>query len=379
MNERTIENIKVEIRKNAFLYIMSKFLYLPVKIFQKYRLKREINKKIRILSEELTNRKPSVKRVFYFGVPIHQNLGDTAQMYCIRQWIHHNYRDCDLVEIETWPSYSKTIRKLLKKLMLPDNLIVIESGATFCNIHDDHEMHRYILSEYKNNRVLFMPNTVNLQDNVEMRKTATLFNNHPKAVFLARDPESFNMIKPFFDNNRILLFPDIVTSLIGNISFSEKREGILVCKRIDGEKIYTDSDTNILIQQLKTLAKTDLTDTNFERSPEYTLSHVEEEIFRKLKQFASYDVVLTDRYHGMIFALVANTPVVVLATKGHKVREGALWFMKDYPDSIWFCETPEEAYRQVGVVLSNKTSCTNKSLYKEKYFNNLKKLFDKIV
>ena len=379
MNKRLIENIKVKVRRFPFLYTISKVLYKPVSIFDAFIFKMKLKRKVSLTAKFLKELKPSNKKVFYFGVPIHENLGDTAQMYCIRKWININYSDCELVEIETWVSYNKKIRSLIKELLVPNDIIIIESGATFSNIHDDHEMHRYILSEYTDNKVLFMPNTVNIFDEKEIKKTAALFNNHYKAVFLARDPESLRMVTPYFNNKRIYLFPDIVTSLIGNIHFNEQRNGILVCKRIDGEKKYTDSETKILMKKLCNLSNTDLTDTDFESTPEYTYNHVEEEIIKKIKMFASYDVVLTDRYHGMIFSLIANTPVVVLATKGHKVREGALWFKKDYPNSIWFCESPESAYSQVELLVNQKIRCENKSFYKEQYFDKLKELFEQTV
>ena len=327
----------------------------------------------------LITMEPRDKRVFYMGVPVHENLGDAAQMFCIRKWIRQYYSEYDLVEIESEPTNSKRVRSQLEKIIIKENILIVESGATFSDKHVDHSMHRYLLETFKENKLLFMPNTVNLHDTNQMRITANLFNEHPKSMFLARDPESLNMIKPYFDNSRIKLYPDIVTMLIGNVEFKGERNGILVCKRIDGEKLYTDSDSKVMIQKLKSLGNVDLTDTDFEKDIEYTYSHLEEVIMNKLHLFSKYNVVLTDRYHGMIFSLIANTPVVVLATVGHKVREGAKWFKQDYPNSIWFCETPEEAYTQVKKLVNAKVRCNNTGLYKERYFDKLKEQFDNIL
>ena len=300
-------------------------------------------------------------------------------MYCIRKWIDDNYLNYERVEIESIPTSNKHVRRELERLLLPENDIIIESGATFSNKHVDHPMHRYILARFKNNRVLFMPNTVNLHDSTEMLKTAELFNNHQKSLFLARDPESLNMIMPYFDSKRILLCPDIVTSLIGNTNIHNKRNGILVCKRIDGEKLYSDYDIKELLDNLRKISKVDITDTNFDNSIEYTYAHLKEELTKKIELFASYNVILTDRYHGMIFSLIANTPVVVLATQGHKVREGALWLKQDYPNSIWYCNTCEEAFAKVKDIYENNTTIENQSIYKEKYFDRLYSLFSSIV
>ena len=311
-------------------------------------------------------------KVFYFGVPIHENLGDAAQMYCIRKWVYENYPKHELVEVETFPTYKKTVRRILKNIIKPSDLIICESGATFCNRHEDHGMHRYLLENFKNNRIVFFPQTVDLTDKGQMSITAKLFNENPKAIFLARDPESYRMVLEHFDNERIKLFPDIVTSLIGNIDFESKREGILVCKRIDGEKKYSDASISTLLSNLKSLGtQLDMTDTNFDHSIEYTYAHLNDEIVGKFKMFSQYDVILTDRYHGMIFSLIANTPVVVLPTTGHKVREGAKWFKKDYPESIYFAETPDEAYDYIRHILKDKVRVNNRSIYKEEYFDKL--------
>lgn len=41
------------------------------------------------------------KRVFYFGVTIHPNLGDLAQRFCITNWIVDNYPEHELVMVES--------------------------------------------------------------------------------------------------------------------------------------------------------------------------------------------------------------------------------------------------------------------------------------
>lgn len=375
MNERFVENIKVLLRQNTVLYYFSKLCYSPIALYLYIKKYHTIKRKTREHILKLNSLELNSDKVFYFGVPIHENLGDAAQMYCIRKWVHTNYPNRELVEIETFPTYNNSVRNILEKIIKPNDLIICESGATFCNRHEDHGMHRYLLKNFKNNRIIFMPQTVDLTDCGQMEITARLFNENPLAVFLARDPESFRMVAEYFDKSRIRLFPDIVTSLIGNIEINSTRSGILVCKRIDGEKKYSDASIANLLNGLKALGiRLDMTDTNFDHTIEYTYAHLDEEIIGKLKMFSQYNVILTDRYHGMIFSLIANTPVVVLPTNGHKVREGAKWFKKDYPESIYFAETPEDAFILIKNILSQKVHVSNNSIYKEKYFDNLAKM-----
>lgn len=375
MDERFIENIKVQCRKNKLVYCILKVLYTPIALYLKLRLNYITSKKTDILYAKLKQITAGKSRLYYFGVPIHENLGDAAQMSCIRRWIKENYPEREVIEIETLPTYRKKIRKCLETIITHDDVIINQSGATFCNRHEDHGMHRYLLKTFKQTQIIFMPQTVDLTDKGEMKITASLFNSHPLAFFLARDPESYRMVKEAFDNNRIMLCPDIVTTLIGNTHLSQKsdRKGILICKRIDGEKKYSDANISKLLSDLRNIADViDMTDTNFDHTIEYTYSHLDMILRDKFSMLAKYDVILTDRYHGMIFSLIANTPVVVLPTTGHKVREGALWFKKDYPHSIEFSETPEEAFNIITRMIKDKVRVDNISLYKEQYYDSLK-------
>ena len=46
---------------------------------------------------------------------------------------------------------------------------------------------------------------------------------------------------------------------------------------------------------------------------------------RKLEQFASAELVITDRLHGMIFAAIAGTSCIVVNSKSPKVRGCYEW------------------------------------------------------
>lgn len=380
MNERVLENIKVVFRKNKIIYKISRILYSPFIFIRESKLKYKTLKQTKLLKSKLSQLSPGGYRLFYFGVPIHENLGDAAQMLCIRRWIKENYPNREVIEIETLPTYSKAIRKILESIIAPNDIIINQSGATFCNRHEDHGMHRYLLRTFKNNKIIFMPQTVDLTDKGEMEITASLFNAHPFAFFIARDPESYRMVKAAFNNSRIMLCPDIVTTLIGKTEIRCVRKGVLICKRIDGEKKYSDANIASLISRLKNISNVvDMTDTNFEHTIEYTYAHLEKELSEKFALFSKYDVILTDRYHGMIFSLISNTPVVVLPTIGHKVREGALWLKKDYPQSIFFSETLEESYSIINDLLKGNVKVKNESIYNVRYYKTLKSvIYNKI-
>ena len=70
-------------------------------------------------------------------------------------------------------------------------------------------------------------------------------------LFLARDNVSYQIAKEMFPNIAIKAFPDIVTSLIGHFNYHHERKGVLICRRNDGEKFYSDEDLLSLKHKLK--------------------------------------------------------------------------------------------------------------------------------
>ena len=45
-----------------------------------------------------------------------------------------------------------------------------------------------------------------------------------------------------------------------------------------------------------------------------------------LEMFSGYDTVVTDRFHGLIFAILTRRPVVALPTVDHKLTSAFNWF-----------------------------------------------------
>ena len=76
----------------------------------------------------------------------------------------------------------------------------------------------------------------------------------------------------------------------------------------------------------------------------------EKEIQKKLEEFASARMVITDRLHGMIFAAITQTPCIVLDSLSHKLRGCYEWLSE--LDYIRFVDNIDEL-QQVMDELSN--------------------------
>ena len=97
-----------------------------------------------------------------------------------------------------------------------------------------------------------------------------------------------------------------------------------------------------------------------------------EQLIRQiLQQFAKYQVVITDRYHGTIFSQIVNTPVIVISSTDHKLSSGVKWFPHEkFSDNISFAKDLNEAYEKaVDILKRNGAVKKNPAWFKENYFS----------
>lgn len=361
-------SIKQTIKNRLF------FLKILKKNFQAKPIRRkEAEQALQLLDKY----KSAEKRIVFCGVPTHKNLGDQAQRYCINKWCRENYPDYEIVQISTWPFYENDFIRRFEQFIKNDDIIVVQSGYCTTSRHKDHKMHRYLVSHFPENRILIMPQTVNFAEKRDGIATGKIYNNHANLLFLARDKKSFESAKEYFTKTRVLLYPDIVTSLIGTKEFSGKREGILLCVRNDGEKKYSDQQINALREKLESKGVTcEISDTNSDLPLEELIEKFEQELESTLSYFAKHEVVITDRYHGTIFSMISNTPVIVLETKDHKVKTGTEWFSPVYEGAFYNAKDLNEAYTVALKLLKEKRTVNNPAYFHDEYYAKLKMLFD---
>jgi exopolysaccharide biosynthesis predicted pyruvyltransferase EpsI len=174
-------------------------------------------------------------------------------------------------------------------------------------------------------------------------------------------------------------FPDIVTTLIGRTTFEKKqRKGVLLCARHDEEGIFSKENLLFLKKSLEQIDYVDTIDTTIEAPSQLFIRRNREKyVYKMINLMHDHKVVVTDRYHGLIFSIVANTPVVLLKTIDHKITEGVNWFPEEIRRYICFAETLEEAADLVKKLSEGHKFIADDYFYK-KYYSELKNLFDDI-
>ncbi len=321
------------------------------------------------------------KRIFYLGRTESVNLGDNAQHYCIKKWIKDNYPEhkCYMVPARHVVRWGQDWIKAFKKVYDPTlDFIVFQSGYSVQDLGGTHPvMHELICEEFPYARILMMPQTIFFQHKENKERVAKNHNNVKNMLFLARDKVSYEQALQMFPDIKVMLFPDIVTTLIGKYHFDFKRDKIFLCCRDDSERFYSKEEMRFLQERLSTLAPVDFGDTQSTLNGKELRRVLEKAIVDEIMKMSRYKVVITDRYHGTILSLCGDTPVIILKTTDHKVTTGAEWFKGIYDGYVYMASDLDDAYRLAEKICNYFEYKHLNPYFDEHYYGKLKDYFEK--
>lgn len=331
------------------------------------------------------------KKIYLMAHPTHPNLGDQAQLMCTDKWLKENYPDRKVIHLGmtsstfNFTSPSIRIREAFSQLILvavlkirhsKDDLFVGHSGYFFVDHHTGYKTFLDIMRYFPNNKMVILPQTVNFYTPIVKQTVSRAFARNHNITLLCRDEVSYGKAQELFPATPLLLYPDIVTSLIGTRHYDTKREGVLFCMRDDIEAYYKPEQIDALMARYGNM-RMEKIDTTLKGVSAKTMDkHREQLINDMIEKIASYQVVITDRYHGTIFSAIASTPVIVISSADHKLSSGVKWFPEDqFRGYIYYAKTLDEAYDLSQQVLARKNHRDNPPYFKEEYWD---KLFERI-
>jgi exopolysaccharide biosynthesis predicted pyruvyltransferase EpsI len=264
------------------------------------------------------------------------------------------------------------VRRLASRA-LPDDLVFLHSGYHTTDLYRlENDLNKNIAHWFTGQSLVALPQTVHYRSEAQLAATAAAFASHPRLKLLVRDPESLRTAIRAFPSAWPELFPDLVTSLIGTRRYHSERGGIALCLRNDQESAVDLAARGRLVRSLACLAPITETDTTV-RMNGHRLARQRAAALEKYWQFlAAFRVVVTDRFHGIVFALIAGTPVVVLPSADHKVSSSLTWFADDrISDFVAFASTLEEAVDQAAKILGRPAATILPERFGTKYFERL--------
>ena len=316
--------------------------------------------------------------IYLLNTPEHGNLGDHAIAEATLEFMKNNFPGHTVIEV-THDQFLMH-KKWLKRKIAKNSLILVHGGGYLGDLwRNEQECFFSILHLFSDHHIIVFPQTIYYRvkellnsDKIEYSKFRNL------SVFL-RDRSSYNLAKNtnLFGDNHFYLCPDIVFSWKYS-KHENDRNGVLLCFRSDLEKVLDSS----LVGEIKhSLKQQDIPffETDTVLPANIPIDQRNSELNRKLSQFQTSKLVITDRLHGMLFAAITGTPCIALDNVSKKVsgaynwiktEENILCLQDDQSDTASIIKTINQFY---------KTAVPNYEIDINLEFLNLKKIIGDIL
>ena len=258
--------------------------------------------------------------------PCLSNVGDHAQVIAIRAWFKKRFPELPVIELDK--DQSRYLLPALRLLVQPDDILFLHSGG---NMGDrgiwTETVRRLHISTFPNNKIVSLPQTIFFSDTPigkkERENTRHIYGLHSNLTIIGRDLRSDELAKELFPKAQVLCMPDFVLSLnTGQLHREKNTSNVLLCLRLDGESVLTDKQR----QKIADLIPYPCSYYDTTLSEPIKVNEREIVLESTLGLFYNSDAVITDRYHGLIFAVLCRKPCIVLRTVDHKLTSAIHWF-----------------------------------------------------
>lgn len=311
--------------------------------------------------------KTKKKKIVLFGTPAHGNLGDHAIALSELAFLKNIVSNETIIEIPM--PMLKVFKNKIKQFINSDDIILISGGGWMGSVWVDNEMIiREILSDYLENKIVILPQTIYYEDNEISEKLLNngceIYKKHRNLYIFVRENNSYKAALNLLgvNNGHVMFCPDM--ALYGNLQLDVKSiEGVdggklaLVCFREDIEKKCNTEGVIKVLDELGILVKRISTvDKRFIK-----MKDRDKEIHEMLKEIAKANFLVTDRLHAMILSLLAGTPCYVFDNSTKKVF-GVAEYLKDNGFQV-------ELINDIDQFKDIKYKTIKKSFIKNDYFN----------
>ena len=287
----------------------------------------------------------SKKYIFILATPTHGNRGDHLIVYAMKKWCETYFSEYTVVEYDDKMFEDWFVLSLLKAVVKNKDFIFLRGGGSVGDWYIDYEYFiRQVLKSFTKNKIVMFPQSVNFSSTPggqeEKLKTIAAYDSHPDFTLYTRDETSFALANEMFKHAKVRLCPDIAMFLFSSYKPKEyMRDGVLFCLRPDvNETFYNENERGKMITDVKEKYAVKFGDTSAGHN--VPGDRRKEEIENLLRLFSESRVSVTDRYHGMISAVLTGTPCVAMRSADHKITAGIKWF--EDLDFVFFAETIED-------------------------------------
>lgn len=297
-------------------------------------------------------------RIFIYQLPIYGNIGDQAIAYSMIKFLKDYYSDYEIIENRvSYPCFDKI------ENLNPGDKICLVGGGNFGDLYPYEMWYRnHIIKNHPNNQIVIFPVSIYYNNKLNSKYDNKYYDNS-NVYLMLREQKSYEYAMNNFKCNLILV-PDIVNYLKLDISKDTNNNSVCILKRNDVEtRIKSDE----LLERLNAM------NINYKMQD----NHVSDRIFNsetmnsivesQLANISSYDLIITDRLHGMIFAYITDTPAIVLPANVKILESYKLWYKNNV--GIHYLNSIEEL--DVNLINKMTNKVYNESLFDENTINTI--------
>ena len=264
----------------------------------------------------------------------HQNVGDTLIMKGEFDFLS-TIKNARCNEYTTMWSFEKRHPTIPK-----DDLLIMRGSGSFGDIWPTApNFWKFVMKNYPENPILFMPQTIHFDDENKLIEMADIINKHKKITLCVRDKESFDIAQKFFSCDSYLV-PDMAFYMDDNFlcdAHSRNPQRPLLVIRKDKERkpsVLIDNllkEPDIVVSDWPTFSKQDLITKikqklfvhKFYRLYDAFIKHIYCTYIIKqgvnfLKPFSK---IYATRMHAGILALMMGKDVVFIDNSYGKLRK----------------------------------------------------------
>lgn len=263
--------------------------------------------------------------VVFIDFPLHYNVGDLLILKGALSFFEEN----DIKINNIYSTYNAPIEKLKRKIN-KKTTIIFHGGGNFGDIYPVHQKIREkYVSEFKDNKIIILPQTAHFDDELELEKSKKLFRMHNNVIMFARDEKTYELFLGFSD--KIYLVPDMAHNLYGKMKIfsGEKKErlyflrkdievGVMQKNLIINNEVndYFDWEDLILKSDKKVLGLINIIlklndNLNFDFLDRLIFGIWNWKITKLINKFSlffsSYEIIVTSRLHGHILTCLVDS------------------------------------------------------------------------
>lgn len=277
-------------------------------------------------------------KFYMFGVPSYTNMGDQAVSLAERKYIENEFPEYQYIEIVE--DDDDEAIPVVKKHLQPQDIIAFTGGGNMGNLYPIHEeARRKVFSTFTDNLTISFPQSIHFEDTedgqVEKRKSQHAYNKNPNLVLVARDAQSFHRMQTTF-HNPVIFTPDMVLYM-NTVDWQFDRDGALFVLRHDTEKVVKQSTIDNVKSILDASHPVKRVDTVLDSPKEITPVTRETMYECELELFSQQNIVITDRWHAMVFSVLTGTPCLLFGNSYGKGKHAYIDWLEhvnwiDYTD-----------------------------------------------